>query len=133
MAEDEQPYGAGSPDAAETDPAALNSAEDLDEDRLRLDPLETGVDPPEHWTAADKYGTTPWEQAHPPSLDDRLAAEQPEQAPPPVDDRGSPESAGSTEDLPGTFRDYDEELGTSADVAGGSVAREIRSPDGESG
>jgi hypothetical protein len=129
MAEDEQPYDAGSPDAVETDPAALSSAEDLDEDRLRLDPLEAGMDPPEHWTAADKYGTTPWEQAHPPALDDRLAEEQPDTPAPPGEP--SDQEPGPTDELPAEFRDYDEELGTSADVAGGSMAREIRTPEGE--
>src|SRR3954452_3366392 len=49
------PQDTGLPDAVERDPAALNSAEDLDEDRLRLDPLEAGMDPPERWSAADKY------------------------------------------------------------------------------
>ena len=75
------PHDTGAPDSVETDPAALNSAEDLDEDRLRLDPLEAGMDPPEHWTAADKYGTTPYEQSHPRPLTDRLEEEQPEQQP----------------------------------------------------
>lgn len=133
MADDEQPYAepqdTGSPDAAETDPAALSSAEDLDEDRLRLDPLEGGMDPPEHWTAADRYGTTQWEQAHPPSLDDRLAEEQPDRVPPAAPDEPTDQEPGPTDELPAEFRDYDEELGTSADVAGGSMAREIRTPD----
>lgn len=136
MADDEQPYpepqDTGSPDAVETDPAALNSAEDLDEDRLRLDPLEAGMDPPEHWTAADKHGTTPWEQAHPPALEDRLAEEQPDVPDVPARvGRPSDQEPGPTDEPPAEFRDYDEELGTSADVAGGSVAREIRTPEGE--
>ncbi|GGP54878.1 hypothetical protein [Saccharothrix coeruleofusca] len=74
------PHDTGSPDAVETDPAALNSAEDLDEDRLRLDPLEAGMDPPERWVGADQYGTTPYEQRTPRPLDERLAEEQPETA-----------------------------------------------------
>ena len=40
------PQDTGPPDPVETDPAALNSAEDLDEDRLHVDPLEAGMDPP---------------------------------------------------------------------------------------
>lgn len=39
------PQDTGDPDAVETDPAALSSAEDLDEDRLRLDPQEAGIGP----------------------------------------------------------------------------------------
>jgi hypothetical protein len=72
------PHDTGQPDPVETDPAALNSAEDLDEDRLRADPLEAGMDPPERWSGADKYGTTPYEQRHPRPLGDRLAEEEPD-------------------------------------------------------
>ncbi|QWF78259.1 hypothetical protein [Amycolatopsis sp. CA-230715] len=38
----------------ETDPAALSSSEELDEDSLRVDPLEEGVEPRStgpRWTA----------------------------------------------------------------------------------
>jgi hypothetical protein len=38
--------GVDPPDSVESDPAALNSAADLDEDRLDVDPLEKGMDPP---------------------------------------------------------------------------------------
>jgi len=74
------PQDTGEPDAVETDPAALNSAEDLDEDRIRADPLEAGMDPPEHWSGVTKYGMTPWEQAHPRGLGDRIAEENPDPA-----------------------------------------------------
>lgn len=73
-----EPQATGSPDAVETDPAGLSSAEDLDEDRMRKDPLESGMDPPEGWSAATKYGMTPWEESHPRPLDERLAEEQPD-------------------------------------------------------
>jgi hypothetical protein len=62
----------------ESDGAALSSAEELDEDQLRVDPLEEGMDPPEHWSGADKYGTTPYEQRHPRPIDDRLDEERPD-------------------------------------------------------
>ncbi|MEV6717611.1 hypothetical protein AB0M48_36875 [Lentzea sp. NPDC051208] len=110
------PHDTGSPDAVETDPAALNSAEDLDEDRLRLDPLEAGMDPPERWSGVDKYGMTPYEQAHPRPLEDRLAEEQP--------------------DVPVTESPLDEEVraeaagrGQLADEPGGSVAGAARTPE----
>jgi hypothetical protein len=74
------PQDTGEPDAVETDPAALNSAEDLDEDRIRADPLEEGMDPPEHWSGVTKYGMTPWEQAHPRGLGDRIGEENPDPA-----------------------------------------------------
>lgn len=56
------------------------TAEELDEDRLTADPLEAGMDPPEHWSGADKYGTTPYEEAHARPLEERLAEEEPEGA-----------------------------------------------------
>jgi hypothetical protein len=65
-------------DAVETDAQAESSAEELDEDRLRLDPLEAGMDPPERWSGVDKYGMTPYEQAHPRGLTDRVAEEEPD-------------------------------------------------------
>jgi hypothetical protein len=111
------PQDTGAPDSVETDPAALNSAEDLDEDRLRQDPLEEAMDPPEHWTGVTKYGMTPWEQAHDRPLGERLAEEQPDvDAADPVvgDARGA--------------RGYEEELGIAADIPGGSMAEEIREP-----
>jgi hypothetical protein len=99
--------------APETDPAASSSAEDLDEDRLQMDPLEEGMDPPEHWSAADRYGMTPYEQSHPRGLDQRLDEEQPDVQP-----------------------RYDEShhghairTGRSADESGGSMAETIRTPE----
>lgn len=52
--------------------------EQLDEDELATDPLEAGMDPPDDWSAADRYATTPREQRAGESLDDRLAEEQPD-------------------------------------------------------
>ncbi|MBW4720421.1 hypothetical protein [Saccharothrix obliqua] len=126
------PQDTGAPDAVETDPAALNSAEDLDEDRLRLDPLEAGMDPPEHWTAADKYGTTPYEQAHARPLDDRLAEEQPDVSADRPAEARSPETRSEPE-LPAGLGDEVRteavERGQSADEAGGSVAEAERTPE----
>ncbi|MGK8522597.1 hypothetical protein ACRS6B_14015 [Nocardia asteroides] len=125
------PQDTGAPDAVETDPAALTSAEDLDEDRLRSNPLEAGMDPPEHWTGVTKYGVTPWEQAHPRPIGDRLAEEEPDVDPTRVPETEEPrklkditcDSAGVPVD-----HSYEEELGVAADVAGGSVADDIRQP-----
>ncbi|WP_051026725.1 hypothetical protein [Nocardia higoensis] len=119
------PQDSGPPDAVETDPAALNSAEDLDEDRLHADPLEKAMDPPEHWTGVTEYGMTPYEQAHDRGLDERLAEEEPdvlEQAQPtgePAADDSHPAEAAAVrvegnegERLANT---YEEDLGISAD------------------
>src|SRR5690606_15888150 len=117
------PQDSGPPDAVETDPAALNSAEDLDEDRLRSDPLEKAMDPPEDWTGVTEYGMTPYEQAHDRELGERRAGEEPdvlEQAQPvedPATDDSRPAEAaavrtGEEERLADT---YEEDLGISAD------------------
>ncbi|MGI5219507.1 hypothetical protein [Nocardia sp. CA-290969] len=55
--------------------------EQLDEDELAADPLEEGMDPPDDWSAADRYATSPREQRAGESLDERLAEEQPDIAP----------------------------------------------------
>ncbi|MCE7011414.1 hypothetical protein LWC34_52685 [Kibdelosporangium philippinense] len=93
----------------------LSSAEDLDEDRLRADPLEAGMDPPEHWSGADKYGTTPYEQSHPRPVGERLKEEQPDvtEHPSSLDEKIEREAT---------------ERGQSADDAGGSMAAEERTP-----
>jgi hypothetical protein len=134
------PQDTGLPDAVERDPAALNSAEDLDEDRLRLDPLEAGMDPPERWSAADKYGTTPYEQANPRPLTERLAEEQPdvtaESDPPDDPDRVVDDDLAGPEPIPEPAADLDGEAlaeaigrGQAADEAGGSYASTERTPD----
>ncbi|WP_174189921.1 hypothetical protein [Nocardia barduliensis] len=127
------PQDTGAPDSVETDPAALSSAEDLDEDRLRTDPLEAGMDPPEHWTGATKYGVTAWEQAHPRPIGDRLAEEEPDvdpnRAPAPAESRAEKleDITCDSDGIPVDHR-YEEEIGVAADIAGGSVADEIRRP-----
>lgn len=69
------------PDQYAWDPATLNSAEELDEDELDKDPMEEGVEPPEHWSVAESYGTTPYEQEQGEDLDRKLAAERPDVEP----------------------------------------------------
>jgi hypothetical protein len=76
MAED-TPDGVDPPDQVERDPAALSSAEDLDEDRVGTDTH----DPPEGWAGADRYGTTPFEQRQGEDLDSKLAAERRDDVP----------------------------------------------------
>jgi hypothetical protein len=144
------PQDTGPPDSVERDGAALSSAEDLDEDRLRVDPLEVGMDPPEAWTAVDNYGVTPFEQAHPRPLSDRLAEEQPDVQPEPittseeveptthtneddVDLLDKPNGGEETNVDPAV--DLDAEVlaeavgrGQVADEAGGSVTSAIRTP-----
>lgn len=144
------------PDQAERDGAALSGAEELDEDRLAADPLESGMEPSERWAGADRYGMTAREQAEDRPLADRLAEEQPD-----IDPEIAPETGASAEDeaqgesaeatgetstdpdrpdepvRPGTERDVglDEQVGAeaadrgqTADHAGGSMASTYRTP-----
>jgi hypothetical protein len=120
--------------------------EQFDEDNLRLDPLEEGMDPPEHWAQADKFGNTEREQREGQDLDHRLAEEQPdvpvEEDRPPSDtpddelDSSIDEESDDRDDIAPDepshhIRTEAERTGTSADEAGGSVAEELRTPRGE--
>ncbi|WHT15953.1 hypothetical protein N8J89_22750 [Crossiella sp. CA-258035] len=71
----------GTTEHAPEDPANLTAAEDLDEDRIGVDPLEEGVEPPEDWAEANRHGTTAREQSEGEPMADRLAEEVPDQQP----------------------------------------------------
>ncbi|MFJ7218214.1 hypothetical protein [Amycolatopsis sp. NPDC098790] len=127
-------------DAAE--PESLDPSEALDEDELRVDPLEEGIEPPEHWSAADRFGTTPREVREGEPMDQRLAEEVPDTEPEPVPERPlavtpADELDESVEDAPADFepvtpedevprRHADSDPREQADYAGGSVADAIR-------
>ncbi|WP_018684977.1 hypothetical protein [Actinokineospora enzanensis] len=66
----------------------LSPAESLDEDNLSVDPLEEGVEPPEHWAESDRHGMTAAEERAGEDLDHRLAAEEPDVAVPDADRPG---------------------------------------------
>ena len=117
-----------------TDPEGHNAAEDLDEDRLRLDPLEEGMDPPERWSPAMD------DERH--TLDDRLREEQPDRRPRPeprdeverMEQEGELSGRPADEDGEIAFAHDREELpeearrGQRADEGAGSVARVLRTP-----
>jgi len=123
-----------------------NASEAMDEDRLRVDPLEDGIDPPEHWAAADRFGTTPREQREGESLDQKLSEEQPDVEPPGMPER--PVAATPASQLSESLDDVEGDVepvapveasggvpasdrGEAADEAGGSVAEAIRTPPGD--
>ncbi|MER7459306.1 DUF5709 domain-containing protein [Micromonospora sp. NPDC126480] len=62
--------------AAEDD-GVLDATDTLDDDRVR-DPLDTGIVATDHWTAANRYGTTLAEQRAGESLAQLLAQEEPD-------------------------------------------------------
>ena len=128
------PQDTGPSDSVERDPLGLSSAEDLDEDRLRVDPLEAGVDPPERWSGVDKYGMTPYEQAHDRPLSERIAEEEPEVQPAFADESFS-EEAGAADAEEAEDVGFNEEVlreaedrSQAADEAGGSLASTQRTP-----
>lgn len=53
----------------------------VDDDRGLKDPLDEGYSPPEKWSAAQRFGNTPLEEAMGESLDQRLEQEVPEPDP----------------------------------------------------
>jgi deglycase len=56
----------------------MTTSEQLDEDELGADPLEDAADPPDEWSGADRFGTTPREQRMGEPLEQRLAQEEPD-------------------------------------------------------
>jgi hypothetical protein len=124
------------------EPESLSPSEALDEDELRVDPLEKGVEPPEHWSAADRYGTTPREIREGEPIEQRLAEEEPDAEPEPVPDRplavtpatdldetvedAPPDFEQVTPDVDVPHRQADADPRDRADYAGGSVADAIR-------
>ncbi|MGI8576643.1 MAG: DUF5709 domain-containing protein [Nocardioidaceae bacterium] len=78
----------------------LEASEQLDQlqsddtlvERGTDDVLDEGYSPPEHWSAAEKFGNTAREQAEGETLDQRLAQEEP-------DPNADPDAAALTETL----------------------------------
>jgi hypothetical protein len=79
------------PESADlTDYEVLDSGDTLD-GAPGDDPLDRGIVPPEHWTAASRYGTTAGEEADGESLDQLLAEEERDLT---EDEEDWPEDAG---------------------------------------
>jgi hypothetical protein len=56
----------------------LDPSESTDSDEIHNDDGDVVVDPPEHWSEADKFGMTAREEREGQPLDQRLAAEEPD-------------------------------------------------------
>ncbi len=56
-----------------------DASETLDDDDLADDPLDSGVIPPQHWSAGMRYGTTAEEEEAGEPLDQLLAEEEPDE------------------------------------------------------
>ncbi|KZF08500.1 MAG: hypothetical protein WBD41_18880 [Rhodococcus sp. (in: high G+C Gram-positive bacteria)] len=58
----------------------LDQSESLDSDELRNDDGDTVVDPPDHYSESDRFGTTANEALEGESLDEKLSEEEPDTA-----------------------------------------------------
>lgn len=67
------------------------------------DELDRGYSPPEHYSAGQGYGNTPWEEEHRESIDQRRRQEIPD-VDPYAEDDDADESDGDAEDEVGTRR-----------------------------
>lgn len=106
-----------SPDPDGSEYGVMEQSETLDEDDMGVDPLEGGMDPPEGWSGADRYGTAPNEQGDERPLDDRLDEERP--------DVGTGLDPATNEDRPGPDAPSAEmDDATSDDVAEEPAARQ---------
>lgn len=99
MNETEDP-GTESAEIAEWASSAIPSTgEQLDEDELAADPLEEGMDPPDHWSAADRYATPPREQREGEPMERRLAEEEPDIVPEGQRSAAGPDAQSGAEQL----------------------------------
>ena len=73
---DQEIYGGYSVDD-EDQPGNIDDLGDPDV----ADALDRGYSPPEHYSAGQGYGNTPWEEEHRESIDQRIAQEEPEPDP----------------------------------------------------
>jgi hypothetical protein len=76
MTENRETYG----DYSVDDEDQLQPGDSLLDRGLR-DALDEGYSAPDHWSGAEGYGNTPWEEEHGESLDQRIAQEEPEPDP----------------------------------------------------
>lgn len=56
----------------------LNVSESVDEEEIHEKGSDDVVDPPERWSEADRFGTTPREEREGESLDQKLVEEEPD-------------------------------------------------------
>src|SRR4051812_6100098 len=74
--EEHESYG----DYSVDDENRPGNIEDLGDDDV-VDELDRGYSPPEHYSAGQGYGNTPWEEEHRESIDQRIGQEVPEPDP----------------------------------------------------
>lgn len=107
------------------DDGVLEPADDLSTDDYEDDPLDTGIEPPDHYGASTWYGVTEAEARSGESLDQHLAEEEPEadaDAEGVVDDRWADGPGPRSGRLVSDGRLMAEDVGTDAYAAGAEEA-----------
>ncbi|MDJ0392841.1 hypothetical protein QMK17_05800 [Rhodococcus sp. G-MC3] len=82
----------------------LDPSESVDSDEIRNDDGDTVVDAPDHWSEADKFGTTAAEAREGESLDEKLSEEEPDTA---VEENERSVSETPDEELTEEFVDHE--------------------------
>jgi hypothetical protein len=92
-AEDSAEDSAADYDEPVEDDGVLDSSDTLDDDAVD-DPLDVGIEAADHWSGANRFGTTAAEERQGESLDERLSEEEPDIDPyaDPADDADEDES-----------------------------------------
>ncbi|MGW9212261.1 DUF5709 domain-containing protein [Embleya sp. NPDC055664] len=110
------------------DDGVLGPEDTLSTDDLSYDPLDTGIVPPDRWSAAERYGNTPEESRRGESLDQLLAEEEPDIA---DDDAVSDEWEGGPDPRAGRLVATDE--GAHEDTESEAIARDVGIDGGAAG
>ncbi|MEU8134835.1 DUF5709 domain-containing protein [Streptodolium elevatio] len=115
MSSSGKPPGRRGPDDEPYEDPTLDASESLVTDDLSADPLDVGVEPPDRWSAAERFGTTAEEAERGESLDQLLDEEEPELEPEDIDDIDDRWAEGPE---PRSGRLVDEDEGMFADDVG---------------
>jgi hypothetical protein len=89
------------------------------------DPLDTGIAPPDRWSAGEGFGTTLAEERQGESLDQLLAEEEPEPDPYAQDDLPPDDSLRDDDQEPRAGRLVAEDEGAHSDAEPDLVARDV--------
>ena len=96
------------------------------------DPLDTGIAPPDRWSAGEGFGTTPAEERQGESLDQLLAEEEPDVDPYAEDDLADDAVPGDARDAR-SGRLVAEDEGAHPDTESDLVARDVGIDGGAAG
>lgn len=106
------------------DDGTLDASDTLDGE-VGDDPLDTGIVPPDRWSAGEGFGTTLAEERAGESLDQLLAEEEPDQDPYAQDDFPAQDDGLPSDAQPRSGRLVAEDEGAHADTEPDLVARDV--------